>query len=279
MDQSLITPFLMGIFLHLTLMIILRNTLKMPHHYKNTPTQKKQYSYYISNYVCILHAITMALYGFLTTLQNSSITRPMTSLDKKMLLFSVGYNIYDLIYESYTKIIVTPILIHHSIITTMCTYSVFTEQNAGILGIIYFLGETTNPLLCIHQNLASYKGFERSSKVFGLVYCPLFIFVRVFVSGFFFGRWVRDPSISTVFCWVFSVMFYIGLLWSFQTVNKWFKDLSGFFREVGVFGVKGDPYCFTNRLRYNKRFQFFFKAGLMCVCFLPHLFFGHDNWI
>lgn len=227
----------------------------------------------------MVHAITMSIYGAWATFSNFDMLRPMTEMDKKMLIFSVGYNLYDLAYESYTKTIVPPILIHHIIMTVMNTYSVYTEQHATILCVIYFLGETTNPLLCIHQNLGSYKSFKLSSEIFGLIYCPLFIFIRVFVSGFFFILWVQEPKIPLIFSFVFSIMFYIGLQWSFQTLNKWFKDLKSFFDKKEYKGLKGNPYEVTNKLRYNKTFQFCFKATLISVCFLPHFFFSHDNWL
>ena len=275
-------PFTIGFLGHILLNTVLRLTLPTPFSHKKLqkPSQKAQrYNAYLSNYTCIFHALTMSLYGLYSTLTtNYDISRPMTNLDKKMLTFSIAYNIFDNIYESWAGLLNGSVFVHHLVMIFLNLYSIFTDQNACILNIIYFVGEITNPLLCLHQNIGCYKGYKVLSEVFGVVFCVFFLLNRVFVSSYYLFLWNSEEEISYLFVFVFSFMFFISYQWSFQTFNKLLKSIRNFRMRNGVVDTNDDFYSSTNSLRYNKKFQIGYQVFLICLCFGPLFLFPHNKW-
>ena len=217
-------PITLGFLGHFFLQLLLRKTLKIPYELHKLTSKKRitsKYNSYIINYTCIFHATTMCLYGLTSSLLNPySMTAQMQKTDKKFLIFSTSYYIFDICYEHWAGLLNGPLLLHHLIMIFINPYSIFTDQHVSILRFVYFIGEVSNPLLCLHQNIGLYRGFKSVSRGFGFFFCVLFIFLRVFVCGYFHLLWHMEPRVSYFFISVFGVMFFIGFVWSFQTVNK-----------------------------------------------------------
>ena len=270
-----------GFFGNFLLQLFLRKTLKIPYEIKKIEKKNKltaKYNAYIINYSCLFHAISMILYGFYTSLTiKYDIESSMTDIDRKFLTFSIAYYFWDIIYESWAGLSTPSLLTHHFIMIIVNTYSMFTDQHGCILRQIYFIGEFTNPMLCLHQNIGFYKDFKDLSEKIGLVFCVCFLFMRVVVCTYMHFSWSLEPRICFVFKFVFSFMFFIGFLWSFQTVNKLFKMIRNYKKREGV-KQDGDFYAVSSSLRHNKKFIYAYQIFFGLISFGPMIVTKQNNW-
>lgn len=273
-------PIFLGFFGHIILNLILRYFLSNPFIKKcKLPKDEiKKYNGYLSNYTCIFHAVSMAIFGLYSMLTIPyDVLRPMKELEIKFLTFSIAYNVYDIIYEKWANLLNVPLLGHHLIMIVLNIYSIFADKNACVLNVIYFVGEITNPILCISQNTGAYENSKFLSKILGFIFCVLFLFNRIFISTYYLFVWNSDQDISYLFVFVFSFMFFISYQWSFQTFNKLFKLIRNFKNRDGKDDTTDDFYSVTNSLRYNKKFNIAYQTFLATLCFGPLFFFKHKN--
>lgn len=269
-------PLLIGSSIHLILNYILRITIKFPDEYKKIEKKKlkqEKINQFLSNYTCILHAIIMTIYGFYATVTTElNFKKPLSDMDTKFYLFSIGYNIYDIIYEHWAGLININYLIHHLIVILMNGHSIYLNKNSSVINFIFFIGELTNPFICLHKNFYFYPNLKKISDLLGFIFCILFLLIRVGICTFlmYYGNGRNDISYFVNF--FANIMVYIGYQWSFEVFNKMLKTLDG---KGGPNGV----YARFREFRQRKNFGVVFHAVLFLVCFIPFVFNSHDDFI
>lgn len=94
-----------------------------------------------------------------------------------------------------------------------------------IMSSVWF-GEITNPLNILRQYFDANLNKKKSTQM-GIAFMVLFLFIRVCCTPFVIG-WVvnLNPNMNIYFKFISSLMWWVGLVWSWKIVNMGLKIAS-----------------------------------------------------
>ena len=276
-----IKPLLLGSLGHLILNYILRILIKFPEEYKKIEKKKlkkQKINQFLANYTCILHAVVMTIYGLYGILVNElSFKGKLTETDIQFYLFSIGYNIFDLIYEYWSGLLDINYVFHHTLVIIMSGHSIFLNKNGSIINFTFFLGEMTNPFICLHKNLGLYPTWKKISDILGFIFCVLFLFIRVVILIPLMFYSSSFPEVSYFVNFIGNLMVYIGLIWSFEIFNKMLKAANGFIVDSNE--KSRNFYERFKNIRNTKIFKKVFQTSIFLICFIPFVAYSHNEYI
>lgn len=89
-----------------------------------------------------------------------------------------------------------------------------------------WLGEATNPLNILRQYFEANQNKKKATQM-GISFIILFLLMRVVCTPFVIGWMINlNPNINIVLKFVSSLMWWVGLVWSWKIVNMGLKTIS-----------------------------------------------------
>lgn len=249
---------------------------KIPKSIKDLPSpeQRIQKTLYIANYVALVHALIVFTLSVIAAYINGfSRYKYNDSIENANAAISLGYFLNDTIsgfYFNYNDMMTHT---HHIIGLLMLPYSLWTRKYGNMVCWIYIIGEISNPFILMRNNLEKHPGFKFLKFVCGLLFCLLFMSMRV-IGGGILAYLIYNSGIVMLVKGLFALLWFLSLLWSFKVLNFFLK----YFAEKNSYGLIGSMYRVVDSVRRNPMRFKVFVVSMAALAFMPPLgFWNHEK--
>lgn len=248
---------------------ILMNKSLMPRTISELPIDQRrvQHAHYVADFASLIHAIVVFTMSVVAALDNGlDFEKPNSHLESLMPAISYGYFIHDTysgFKYGYNDLMTH---VHHMLGILILPYSMLTQHYGNLICWTYIMGEISNPFMLIKNNLAKHPGYKLIELVSGFIFCVLFISMRV-VGGGILGIIIFLSKVPLFVKIIFSVLWFLSLLWSFRVLNLFLKH----FAQKNPDGVAGVVYRNLDGLRKDAQKQKVFNAVMAILAFGPPL--------
>ncbi len=189
---------------------------------------------------------------------------------------SFGYFIYDIFMSYYGDNFDLMFLFHHIIMLISYGHSITKGNQVGLLHCVCFFGELSGPFLLLHQNFNFHSNLKTISKIAGIIFCHLFIFLRFGIGiKYMVYPIYSDYELVILQKLLMAMGYYVSLVWLFAILNKLFKG----FYEATKFKVFGSIYGLLSSCRKHKNFQKNYNVACLVISFAPVFYFKSVSFV
>ena len=239
-------------------------------------TRLSQKAQYWTNYVSILHALIVLILSVISGLRDGiAFEKDNSNIDNMVAGISYGYFINETMYGFYYDYNDTMTHIHHVLGLLILPYSLIKQRYGNVICWVYIIGEISNPFMLLRNNLLKHSGFKFCEFICGVLFCILFMSMRVF-GGAVIGGLIYLSHVTMFVKMIFALLWFLSLVWSFKVLNLFLKH----FAEKNSDNFVGTLYKFVDGIRKNNNKMIIFFALAATISFLPpFITFNHEALI
>lgn len=214
----------------ISLSILLHKFLRYPSKIKTLGplNRDKQYAIYITNIISFLHSCVMISLSLtqLKPFDPKNILIPNSNANILIMQISLGYFIFDTIAGLYYKIIELPMFIHHLLALGIYIYVLEKNLFANKILQLLWIGEISAPFLFIYENLDKHKKYENLSKIFGFLFCFVYLIARLYFHPFEHMILMNYYEFPLVIKFFSIAIAFISWSWAMKIFNKLVKAIN-----------------------------------------------------
>jgi hypothetical protein len=230
--------------------------------------KKEKFVVYISNFVSLIHSTIMVILSLMVQerFDPNTILKPNSKFDNIIIEISFGYFLYDSFISTFVKKIDLQMVVHHILALLIYLYVLNSNLFANKIIELLWIGEISAPFLFLYENLEQHKKYENASKVFGFLFCFIFLFARCFlmvIEHYVLMNYADFPLVIKLFSIGVTT---VSWIWAFMIFNKLVKALNE------ITGKKLNfLYNMLQKLRKIKNFNIFLNLFIFYLSAGPLL--------
>ena len=197
---------------------------------KQALRKKPRHSMY-NNWVSLIHAaFIIATCGYSFLYGDDSLHREFSRFETMMVKISLAYYLYDTSVGYYYGFFDAAVYAHHFCITSLWVWGLCGQNYACEVIKPMFFAEVTHPLniMRIYCTEMDHKFWKAVHYFF---YVIMFIFIRVFLTPYF-CVYLQLGDYPIFVKLIFSLMWFIGMVWSWMVLNLGAKEIASYFPSV-----------------------------------------------
>ena len=169
-------------FSFFAIQLLLRNNLNLPDKIKtitDNKTRTTQTNEYFGNFSPIFHGLFATIFGICLFYSDSDyFDDHNTFFENKLIGFSIGFFVYDLIFSVYCDYIDNGKIIHHFSALFLLFFSLITGKYGYSVVILLGLGEAAEPITCLEFIYKQNSEREQDSFTLSMAFFLIFFVAR-----------------------------------------------------------------------------------------------------
>ena len=204
---------------------------------------RKDYHEFYFDHVSIVHAFAaFTMCSFIMINYGFMFSEPNNPLHTIAVVHSLGYFIFDTVFEVYYSTLDYLMVAHHASCLIPLTYMLFNNYGGPENAAAFVIAECSNPFIQI-RNLYNLAEWERSAvyKINEVIFAVSFIFTRGVIGPIFQYYMYVGVKTPRIVKYMTSALIFISYMWIFKIVNVlWKRIRETFDAKPPAWWVDGD---------------------------------------